>query len=104
MTMGSTHVRTSIILYGVMLGTGLLLAVASEEKWTDKAVAAQKESKRISRRVKEGQRTATELGYHIGPTPWGYMLEHETDERGRKPGITPPPESSFQTQAYGLTS
>ncbi len=53
----------------------------SEEKWTDKAVAAQKESKRISRRVKEGQRTATELGYHIGPTPWGYMLEHETDER-----------------------
>ena len=53
----------------------------SEEKWTDKAVAAQKESKRISRRVKEGQRIATELGYHIGPTPWGYMLEHETDER-----------------------
>ena len=28
MTMGSTHVRTSIILYGVMLGTSLLLAVA----------------------------------------------------------------------------
>ena len=53
----------------------------SEEKWTDKAVAAQKESKRISRRVKEGQRIATELGYHIGPTPWGYMLEHESDER-----------------------
>lgn len=53
----------------------------SEEKWTDKAVAAQKESKRISKRVKEGQRTATELGYHIGPTPWGYMLEHESDER-----------------------
>ena len=52
----------------------------SEEKWTDKAVAAQKESKKISRRVKEGQRIATELGYHIGVPPWGYMLEHETDE------------------------
>ena len=52
----------------------------SEEKWTDKAIAAQKESKRISRRVKEGQRIATELGYHIGKPPWGYMLEHETDE------------------------
>ena len=52
----------------------------SEEKWTDKAVNAQKESKKISRRVKEGQRTATELGYHIGVPPWGYMLEHETDE------------------------
>ena len=53
----------------------------SEEKWTDKAVDAQKESKRISKRVKQGQRIATELGHHIGPTPWGYMLEHETDER-----------------------
>ena len=53
---------------------------ASEEKWTDRAVAAQKESKRISIRTKEGQRTATELGYHIGRPPWGYMLEHETDE------------------------
>lgn len=53
----------------------------SEEKWTDKAVDAQKESKRISKRVKQGQRIATELGHHIGPPPWGYMLEHETDER-----------------------
>ena len=52
----------------------------SEEKWTDKAVSAQKESKRISRRTKEGQRIATDLGYHIGPVPWGYMLEHETEE------------------------
>lgn len=52
----------------------------SEEKWTDKAVDAQKESKRISKRVKQGQRIATELGHHIGVPPWGYMLEHETDE------------------------
>ena len=52
----------------------------SEEKWTDRAVSGQKESKRISRRTKEGQRTATELGYHIGPVPWGYMLKHETEE------------------------
>ena len=52
----------------------------SAEKWIDRAVAAQKESRRISARVKGGQRTATELGHHIGPTPWGYMLEHDTDE------------------------
>ncbi len=52
----------------------------SAEKWIDRAVAAQKESRRISARTKGGQRTATELGYHIGPPPWGYMLEHETDE------------------------
>ena len=52
----------------------------SMEKWIDRAVTAQKESRRISIRVKGGQRTATELGYHIGVPPWGYMLEHETDE------------------------
>ena len=52
----------------------------SEEKWTDKAVSAQKESKKISRRTKEGQRIATTLGFYIGPVPWGYMLKHETEE------------------------
>ena len=52
----------------------------SEEKWTDKAVSAQKESKKISRRTKEGQRIATTLGFYIGPVPWGYMLKYETDE------------------------
>ena len=52
----------------------------SAEKWLDRVVTAQKESRRISARTKGGQRTATELGHHIGPPPWGYMLEHETDE------------------------
>ena len=52
----------------------------SAEKWTDRAVTAQKESRRISARTKGGQRTATELGYHIGAPPWGYNLKHESDE------------------------
>ena len=52
----------------------------SAEKWLDRVVTAQKESRRISARTKGGQRTATELGHHIGPPPWGYILEHETDE------------------------
>ena len=56
----------------------------SEEKWQDRILAAQKESKRISRRTKEGQRIATELGYHIGPPPWGYMLAYESEELNEK--------------------
>ena len=53
----------------------------SEEKWHQRLIAAQAESKRISRRTKRGQRQATQLGYHIGPPPWGYMLQHEPDEQ-----------------------
>ena len=53
----------------------------SEEKWHQRLITAQAESKRISRRTKRGQRQATQLGYHIGPPPWGYMLQHETDEQ-----------------------
>ena len=53
----------------------------SEEKWHQRLIAAQAESKRISRRVKRGQRQATMLGYHVGPAPWGYMLQHEPDEQ-----------------------
>ncbi len=72
-----------------MVNAGITLHIAidaeeydyySAEKWMDRAVSAQKESRRISIRTKGGQRTATELGHHIGPAPWGYMLEHETDE------------------------
>ena len=53
----------------------------SEEKWHQRLIAAQAESKRIARRTKRGQRQATHLGYHIGPPPWGYMLKHEPDEQ-----------------------
>ena len=52
----------------------------SEEKWHQRLIAAQAESKRISRRTKRGQRTATRMGLHIGKPPWGYMLVHDSDE------------------------
>ena len=51
----------------------------SEEKWHQRLIAAQAESKRISRRTKRGQRTATRMGLHIGKPPWGYMLVHDSD-------------------------
>ena len=52
----------------------------SEEKWHQRLIAAQAESKRISRRTKRGQRKATTLGLHIGKPPWGYKLVHDSDE------------------------
>ena len=52
----------------------------SEEKWHQRLIAAQAESKRISKRTKRGQRKATALGYHIGKPPWGYKLIHDSDE------------------------
>ncbi len=41
----------------------------SEEKWHQRLVNAQAESRRTSIRTKRGQRQATLLGYHIGPPP-----------------------------------
>ena len=73
-----------------LINAGIMLHLAldgekyeyrSEEKWYQRLLAAQSESKKISRRTKRGQRQATKLGYHIGPPPWGYMLQHEPDEQ-----------------------
>ena len=55
----------------------------SEEKWYQRLLAAQAESKKISRRTKRGQREATKLGYHIGTVPWGYKLAHDSNEPDR---------------------
>ena len=56
----------------------------SEEKWYQRLIAAQAESKRISRRTKRGQRKATALGHHVGQAPWGYRLVHDSDEPEEK--------------------
>lgn len=45
------------------------------EKLHLRAVAAEGESKRISRRTKRGQRKATLAGKHMGPAPWAYILK-----------------------------
>ena len=56
----------------------------TEEKWQQRMLEAQKESKRTSIRTKAGQREATRLGYHIGKPPWGYRLAHESEELNDK--------------------
>ena len=56
----------------------------SEEKWHQRLIAAQAESKRISKRTKRGQRAATKMGLHIGKPPWGYKLIHDSDELNDK--------------------
>ena len=79
-----------------LLAAGITLHIAidgekydyhSEEKWHQRLIAAQAESKRISKRTKRGQRKATALGYHMGKAPWGYRIVHDPDglnERGEK--------------------
>ena len=52
----------------------------SEEKWYQRLIAAQAESKKISRRTKRGQREAIKLGYHIGAVPWAYKLAHDAHD------------------------
>ena len=56
----------------------------SEEKWHQRLIAAQAESKRISKRTKRGQRKATASGRHIGQPPWGYKLVRVMDELNEK--------------------
>ena len=53
----------------------------SADKWYQKLIDAQKESKRTSRRTKRGQRGATQEGRHIGKPPWGYTLIYDSDEK-----------------------
>ena len=74
---------------GKLVAAGITLHLAAEkekynfhteEKWQQRVLEAQKESKRTSIRTKTGQREATRLGYHIGKPPWGYRLVHESDE------------------------
>jgi DNA invertase Pin-like site-specific DNA recombinase len=54
--------------------------LSSEHSWHQKAVAAQAESRKISKRTKGGQSTATGLGRQIGPPPWGYKIYHGPGE------------------------
>ena len=51
------------------------------DKYEERLFHAARESRRTSERTKEGQRTATMLGLHIGPPPWGYRLIHESEFR-----------------------
>ena len=54
---------------------------STADKYEAKLLQASMESRRTSERTKAGQRTATELGLHIGPPPWGYKLLHDSAER-----------------------
>ena len=66
--------------------------LSSEYSWHMKAVAAQAESRKISRRTKKGQRTATEQGRQIGPPPWGYKIHHDPGEEDKCGWLIPDPE------------
>ena len=64
----------------------------SEDRWHAKLVNAQGESRRISKRTKAGQRTATENGRHIGPVPWGYITAYDKERVDECGWLIPDPE------------
>ena len=60
--------------------------------WHQKIMSAQGESRKISKRTKAGQRTATENGRHIGAVPWGYITCYDPERVDECGWLTPDPE------------
>ena len=88
------NIRDFFVITEKLLNAGITLHLSSEEekydhrsedRWHSKLVSAQGESRKISKRTKAGQRTATGNGRHIGAVPWGYKVaydEKRVDECG----------------------
>ena len=64
----------------------------SEDRWHSKLVNAQGESRKISKRTKAGQKTATEHGRHIGAVPWAYKVAYDEDRVDECGWLIPDPE------------
>ena len=90
----SRNIKDFLDWTDALLNAGITLHLSSEDekydyrtadRWHYKLVSAQGESRKISKRTKGGQRTATENGRHIGAVPWGYIIcydPHRVDECG----------------------
>ena len=84
-----------------LVAAGATLHLKSEEEeynhstaisWQQRIQSAEIESRKISKRTKAGQRRATALGLHIGPPPWGYLLNREPGEADSCGRLIPDPE------------
>ena len=64
----------------------------SEDRWHSKLVNAQGESRKISKRTKAGQTTATKNGRNIGVEPWGYKAAYDPDRVDECGWLIPDPE------------
>ena len=84
----SRNIKDFFVITEQLLNAGITLHLSSEEekydhrsedRWHSKLVSAQGESRKISKRTKAGQKTATENGRHIGAVPWGYIICYAMD-------------------------
>ena len=84
----SRNIKDFFVITEQLLNAGITLHLSSEEekydhrsedRWHSKLVSAQGESRKISKRTKAGQKTATENGRHIGAVPWGYIICYALD-------------------------
>ena len=84
----SRNIKDFFVITEKLLNAGITLHLSSEEekydhrsedRWHSKLVSAQGESRKISKRTKAGQKTATENGRHIGAVPWGYIICYDPE-------------------------
>lgn len=96
------RVRHFVNLTEDMVEAGITLHLASEEEqynhqnsqaWVLKALGAQGESAKISKRTKGGQTAAIEEGRNIGSAPWGYLIWHKPGEEEIAGWLIPDPEN-----------
>ena len=84
----SRNIKDFFVITEQLLNAGITLHLSSEEekydhrsedRWHAKLVSAQGESRKISKRTKAGQKTATQNGRHIGVVPWGYTIRYDEE-------------------------
>ena len=95
------RVRHFVNLTEDMVEAGITLHLASEEEqytqqnaqaWVLRAMGAQGESAKISKRTRTGQTAAIEEGRHIGPVPWSYKIHRDPGEEEIAGRLVPDPE------------
>ena len=95
------RIRDFVNLTEEIVEAGITLHLASEEEqytqqnaqtWVLRAMGAQGESAKISKRTKAGQAAAIAEGRHIGPVPWAFKIFHEPGEEEIAGRLIPDPE------------
>ena len=80
------RIKDFVNLMEEMVEAGITLHLASEKEqytqqnattWVLRAMGAQGESAKISKRTRNGQTAAIMAGLNIGPVPWAYIIEYD---------------------------
>ena len=96
------RIRDFVNIVEELVEAGITIHLASEEEqytqqnaqaWVMRALGAQGESAKISKRTKTGQTAAIEEGRNIGPKPWGYIIHHPPGQEDKAGWLIPDPET-----------